>query len=212
MENGTSSTRPGYTASRYLAGRVYAAIEETVKRPAEAMRFLQTLARATAHEGKPLIWHTPLGLPVVLRYPEYESSKVTLFLHDKGVKLRKEVRTQEETKGIDKARAASAVAPGFVHSMDACHLQQVVRLANAEGINSVALVHDSFGCLPTDAGRFRKIIQEGFQWLYCQHDVLNDIRSETLDQLDTNGHRIPELPDYGTYDCNQILEAEYAFA
>lgn len=212
LENGTSSTRPGYTASRYLACRIYAAIEDTVKRPAEAMRFLQTLARTTAHEGKPLVWHTPLGLPVVLRYPEYVGERVSLWLHDKGVKIRTRVGVQEESKGIDKARAASAVAPGFVHSMDACHLQQVVRLANDEGIYSVALVHDSFGCLPTDAGRFRKIIKEGFQWLYCQHDVLSDIRSETLAQLDTNGHRIPQLPEYGTYNPQAIMKAEYAFA
>lgn len=202
---------PGHKASRYLAGRVYTSIEDTVKRPAEAMRFLQGLARATAHEGKPLIWHTPLGLPVVLRYPVYNSSQVTLFLHDRGVKLRFDARMQTEAKGIDKSKAAGAVASGFTHSLDAAHLQQVVRMAADEGINSVALVHDSFGCLPTDAGRFRRIIKEAFVWLYS-HDVLENIRQETCDQVQTNGHRIPDLPEYGAYDINQIMEAEYAFA
>jgi DNA-directed RNA polymerase len=212
LENGTVLSRPGHMASRYLAKRIFASIKETVRRPAEAMEFLQSCARATAHEGKPLVWHTPLGLPVVLRYPEYDNSRLSLWLHDKGVKVRVKPHIQEEAKGICKTKAAGAVAPGVVHSMDACHLQQVVRMSNDAGITSVALVHDSFGCLPTDAGRFRKIIQEGFQWLYCQHDVLADIRQETLDQLDTNGHRVSALPDYGTYNPTEILEAEYAFA
>ena len=39
-----------------------------VKKPAEAMGALQALARAVAHEGKPLSWTTPTGLPWVNRY------------------------------------------------------------------------------------------------------------------------------------------------
>lgn len=210
--DGAFYTRAGYTASRYLAARVYAAIEATVTRPAVAMRFLQSLARATAHESKPLIWHTPLGLPVVLRYPVYDSNKVTLFLHDKGVRLRKEVRTRDETPQIDKARAAAAVAPGFVHSMDACHLQEVVRRAAVVGIESFVFVHDSFGCLPTDAERFRSVIKTSFDWLYSNQNVLADIRLETLEQIDTNAHRLAELPDYGSYNSQQIMKADYAFA
>jgi len=202
---------PGYFASKYLAEKIHMAIEMVVRRPAEAMHFLQSCARATAHEGKPLVWHTPLGLPVVLRYPEYVSKQVTLFLHDRGVKIRSDVRMQEETKGIDKIRASNAVAPGFVHSMDACHLMEVVRRCNTEGIHSVALVHDSFGCLPNRATKFREIIKEAFVWLY-DRDVLADIRAETLEQVQTNGHRVDNLPDYGSYNPNEIMEADYAFA
>jgi DNA-directed RNA polymerase len=95
--------------------------------------------------------------------------------------------------------------------MDACHLQQTVLQANKAGIRSLALVHDSFGCLPTDAGRLRGIIKEAFLWLY-ERDVLADIRREALEQTETNMDRIRDLPEYGTYQPTEILGAEYAFA
>src|SRR5574337_207337 len=106
---------PGYFASKYLADTIHAAIETVVRRPAEAMRFLQSCAKAAAHEGKPLVWTTPLGLPVVLRYPKFDSKQVTLFLHDKGAKIRTDVRAVEETKEMDKNKMASSVAPCVVH-------------------------------------------------------------------------------------------------
>lgn len=210
-KDGKTWTTPGRTASIYLANKVHAAIEETVKRPAKAMKFLISLARITANEGKPLIWHTPLGLPVVHRYPVMTSKCITLYLHDRGVTTKFQPRMQEEGKGIDKKKAANAAAPNFVHSMDACHLMQVVRESNTQGITSVALVHDSFGCLPTDAAKFRCVIGSTFKWLYDK-DILNNIRDEVLGQLDTSGHRMQDLPEYGSYNIEDILKATYAFS
>ena len=43
--------------------------------------------------------------------------------------------------------------------------------AVAEGITSLATVHDSFGCLPSRAERFRKIIREQFVQMYEENDV-----------------------------------------
>lgn len=203
----------GYAASRYLAGVIFETIEEVVSRPAEAMRFLQDIARALAHEGLPTVWHTPLGLPVVLKYPKYEARQITLWMHDKGVKRRFRPKLQEETKDIDKARSANAIAPGFVHSLDACHLMMVVRGAIYQaGITNIALVHDSFGCLPADAGLFRMVISDAFWELYKGYDVLADIREEALAQIHTNGYRIPPVPTYGTLDINEVRNAQYAFA
>lgn len=202
----------GYSASRYLASVVYDAIEAVVSKPAEAMRFLQQIARTLAHEGKPLIWHTPLGFPVVLRYPVENIKRLSLWLYDKGVKVRYMPRFQDEqpASGIDKTRAANAVAPSFVHSMDACHLHLVCLAASKEGM-SLALVHDSFGCHAADAERFRTLIKEEFIYLYA-HDVLRLILEEAGLQVSTNHHRLPELPKYGRLDLDEVMNADYAFA
>ncbi|MDD5395286.1 MAG: hypothetical protein PHE17_19865 [Thiothrix sp.] len=201
----------GWKAARYLAGHVFSAIESVVTRPAAAMRFLQDLARTLAHENKPVVWHTPDGFPVVMRYMEDTSEKVFLWLQDKGVKVAHQTRTNEETKVIDKTRAANAIAPGFVHSLDAYHLRSTVNRAVSEGVTSVALVHDSFGCLPADAERFRPLINEQFYMLYRNHDVLLDIREEVLAQVD-NKARVPQVPEYGSLDIAQVLKADYSFA
>jgi DNA-directed RNA polymerase, mitochondrial len=200
----------GYSASRYLASIIYDTIESVVSKPAEAMRFLQGIARTLAHEGKPLVWTTPLGFPVVLRYPVMDTTRLSLFLHDRGVKLRVMPATLVEGKGIDKARAANAVAPSFVHSMDACHLHMVALRATQEGM-SLALVHDSFGCHAADADKFRDIIREEFVSLYSE-DVLAEVLREATEQVSTNRHRLPTLPTYGSLDIKKVLDAEYAFA
>jgi DNA-directed RNA polymerase len=202
----------GYRASIYLAGITYDAIERVVHRPAQAMRFLREIALVLGHEGRPLVWHTPLGLPVVLRYPKSKTSRVYLWLSDKGVKTRVKAIIPQEAPGIDKRRAANAIAPSFVHSLDANHLHCVVLSAKKEGIDDLALVHDSFGCQAGDAERVREIIKEEFKRQYQNNDVLFDIWREAHAQLHTDWYRLPPLPEKGNYDINEVMNAEYAFA
>lgn len=202
----------GYAAARYLSGLTYDAIVETVNRPAKVMRYLQQIARVMSHEALPTFWTTPLGFPVMLRCPNTETQQIDLFLHDKGIKIRIQPRTMQETGGISKQLSVQAVAPSFVHSYDACHLMMVVLKAKKEDINSVALVHDSFGCLPNDAAKFRQIIKRTFVELYTQNNPLEQIRQENCVHLVTDGYKLPDLPSKGTLAIEEILHAEYAFA
>jgi DNA-directed RNA polymerase, mitochondrial len=50
-----------------------------------------------------------------------------------------------------------------------------VNAAVSEGLTSIAAVHDSFGCLPSRAGRFREIIRGQFVRMYQEHDVLAQV-------------------------------------
>jgi DNA-directed RNA polymerase len=203
----------GYKASMMIGRVSRASIEETMDKPALAMKFLQGISRALSHEGKPVIWHTPLGLPVVLRCPKYgPSDVVSLFLHDKGVPVRTQTYMRVEAPGIDKRDAAQAIAPGFIHSYDACHLQMVVLEAVQQGIHDFALVHDSFGCHAADATRFRKVISQTFFRLYSEYDPLQMIHDEAMSQVETSAHRIPPVPSKGSYDIKEVINAQYAFA
>jgi DNA-directed RNA polymerase len=209
--NGELKDDEGLTASIYIAKNVYSAIEELAAKPAEAMRFLRKIAQAYAHEGKPPVWHTPLGFPVVLYKTKVNTVKQELTLHNHGVKLRVQVNHGSDSTVIDKAKAANSIAPGFVHSLDACHLQTVVNTCFDKGITSLALVHDSFGCLPSDADAMREIILSTFCELYSEHDVLKDILEEAKCRLD-NSSKLPELPEYGDLEITAVKESEYAFA
>lgn len=202
----------GYAAARYLSEITYNSIVETVKRPAVVMRYLQDISRVMSHEERPVYWTTPLGLPVMLRCPNMDSECVNLFLHDKEVKLRIKPRSSFESGGISRTSASNAVAPSFVHAYDACHLMMVVLEAQKQGIKSLALVHDSFGCLPNDAARFRQIIKETFVKLYTENNPLEQIRQENCAHLDTHGYRLPDVPTKGSLQIEEVLHAEYAFA
>jgi DNA-directed RNA polymerase, mitochondrial len=50
-----------------------------------------------------------------------------------------------------------------------------VNAAVAEGITSIATVHDSCGCLHAHAERFRRIIREQFVKIYEENDVLAQV-------------------------------------
>jgi DNA-directed RNA polymerase len=80
-----------------------------------------------------------------------------------------------------------------------------------EGIVDIATVHDSFGCLPSRAGRFNAIIREQFLRMYTEHDVLAELLESAKNDL-TNHDKLPELPAKGTLNIEEILNARYAFA
>jgi DNA-directed RNA polymerase len=203
----------GYAAARYLSHHIYASIEEAISKPAEVMKFLQTIARTMAHEELPVTWTTPTGFPVMLRYPKMDVKRIDLFLLDKSLK-RKRVGASSaiETTGIDKSRSANAISASFVHSMDATHLQMVVLAAKKTGIKSIALVHDSFGCLPNDAPRFRELIKRTFIELYENNDVLQDVLDTSWKQLTHNRYKLSSVPQKGNLQLADIMSAEYAFA
>lgn len=210
-------------ASRYLAKRVLQAIKTVVKLPAQAMEFMQILAKTLAHEGKPLRWGTPAGVTCINRYHESTTEQVALFCYDKGVKVRTRITIATGyEKPIAKDKAAAGVAANLTHSMDASHLLLSVGNAIDEGITDIATVHDSFGCLACDAPRFIEIIRETLLRMYQDHDVLNELYESANADLTPAGqerlqnelqkHGFDGPPLKGELDIKEILHARYAFA
>jgi len=105
--------------------------------------------------------------------------------------------------GILKRKSMNAAAPNFVHALDASHLIRVVNAAASEGITSIAVVHDSFGCLAPQAREFHRIIRTQFAELYSR-DVLADLQEAA-------GSSEP-IPAKGSLDPWDVLHSEYAFA
>jgi DNA-directed RNA polymerase len=205
-------------ASRYLANRVRAAIVEVLSLPAQAMKFMQKLAKTMAHEGKPLKWMTPAGVTCINRYHENTMERVSLWLYDNGVKqrMRLDIATGYE-KAMAKDKCAAGIAANLTHSMDASHLLLSVGAAADEGITDIATVHDSFGCLACDAPRFITIIRSTLKRMYEDHDVLTELlESARADLTPANHWRLDEaiaiMPQKGTLDLEELLNARYAFA
>jgi DNA-directed RNA polymerase len=202
----------GFTASRFLASKIFEAIEEVVQKPAEAMSFLRHMAKAMAHENKAVTWFTPVGVPWINRYHKPTTQIVTLWLNDKGVKLPHAVKVATGfNRQIDKTKAANGIAPNFVHALDASHLMMTVNGLVEEGINDVALVHDSFGVHAPNAVRLGRILREQFVRLYTEFDPLNDILASNIPNM-TRPDRLPKPVAKGPLDIKEILNAEYAFS
>jgi DNA-directed RNA polymerase len=197
-------------AARYMGRVAYAAITTVVKKPAEAMDYLKNLAGALAHEGKPVRWVTPAGLPCLNRYHEVTTKTLQLWLHNERISVN--VANGKEPELLKK-KCQQAISPNWVHSMDASHLLLSVGAAADEGITDMATVHDSFSCLPAHADRFNQIIREQFIKMYQEHDVLTSCGTTArADLTEANHWRLPPLPEKGTLDLSEVKQAKYAFA
>jgi DNA-directed RNA polymerase, mitochondrial len=63
----------------------------------------------------------------------------------------------------------------------------------------------------TSAARFRKIIREQFVGMYKEHDVLSKVLECARRDLGA-GVKLPEPPERGELDIEEVRKAEYAFA
>lgn len=192
--------------SSFLANINYDAIQETAQKAGEAMEWMAKAARIVAKRNLPISWHTPLGFPVVQAYRNFKPVRVETNLNGKRVTM----SLQEEQLTIDTSKSAAAIAPNFVHSMDATHLQLVAHTAKEEGITDIALIHDSFGTYACDTPRFYGIIRETFVKMY-ETPVFENFKAELEAQLGDD-IKLPDLPTTGTLDPEDILESKYCFA
>lgn len=197
-------------ASAYMAKKLDIALRMTVEAAVEGMDWLQETASVLAKENKPLVWTTPVGFPVVNGY--YEPILKRIDIKIKGRRLQNKLLLGY-TENLKRTKQRSTIAPNFVHSYDACHLMMVALQAKREGINSFLLIHDSFGCLPSDMERFAEIVREQFVVLYENHDPFMAIHENALIALSDKGRKnLTEPPSKGHLNIHAIRSSKYAFA
>ena len=217
----------GFKVANYLAGKIYRSVTATVSKAQEGMDFFKAVAGVLAHEELPLVWTNPLGMPVMHKYSVWDVKKVELFLFDSVKKTTHNkakvgdttlqrvvahIRTKPSSK-IDKHKARSAVAPNVIHSMDAAHLLLTVLASKDEGYAHFCLIHDSFGTHAGATERFFQIIREAFVEMYEAYDPFEEILDAAKEVLsDKAAESLPQAPEKGSFDLNQILSADYAFA
>jgi DNA-directed RNA polymerase len=200
---------PGKAAG-YMAKKLDVALRRTVKAAVEGMDWLQECASALAAENKPVIWTTPVGFPVVNGY--YEPILKQVDIKIKGKRKRQQLLLGYTDK-LKKTKQRSTIAPNLVHSYDACHLMMVALEAKRQGINSFLLIHDSFGCLPTDMPLFANIVREKFVELYKNHDPFQAVHENALIALSEKGQeKLTPPPVKGSLDIEGVLQSQYAFA
>lgn len=220
----------GRAAAGYLAEKVWIAVNQVVSKAAEGMKFLQKCAQLMAHEAKPLVWTTPVGFPVVHKYEEWDVKRVSMFLHDRKVPVVEATTKDRIVKGevqkhvvlnlrtkptgrINKDKQKNAVAPNFIHSLDASHLMLTVLRAKKEGIDDFLLIHDSFSTHACNTGLWSLIIRDEFVKMYSQNDVFRDFYWNVWHQLDeSHRDKLPLPPTNGNLDLSEVLMSNYAFS
>ena len=186
-------------AANYLSNIIWRALDDVVVKAREVMEWLKGWAKHAAANGYPVAWTAPNGLRVVSEYQRMKMVQV------KSVAFRQTViKLYKPDDGTpDLTKIANAVAPNFVHSLDASHLDRVVLRAHAEGMHPVT-IHDDFGVHADDTERFHQIIREEFVAMYRDNTIL-------LDMAHATGYGKPP-PAVGTLSLDLVLKSPYFFA
>lgn len=195
---------PRFEAEKYASSVIWNSIGDVVVAAREGMKFIQTVARDLAIAGKHLEAVSPTGFIMEMRELDYTSRRVkTQLLGETFMSLKEELLTYNVRK------MKSGSAPNFIHMCDASHLIKVVNAAKDQGINSIAVIHDSFGTHACDTPVLRKALVDTFVDMYTENDVLEDFieHNEALHCMEIN---VP-LPSKGDLDIEEVRKSKYCF-
>lgn len=186
-------------AALELAKVLWKSIGEVVIKAREAMQWLQESSSTIMKHQDHIDWETPTGFVVRQNYkmPE-EIGQIRVSLFDEHITL------YAVGKKADKRRHRNGIAPNFVHSLDAAHMQRVAIRCQKEGISSMAMIHDDFGTHAKHAARFNKIIREEFFEMYKK-----DYFEMFYERYKHLG--IKEPPSKGSLDLSKVLDSPYFF-
>ena len=221
-------------AARYMAEKIWVAVHKVVVKAMEAMEWLREASSLLAKDkdvnGNPLptFWTTPAGFPVRQEYSKYKSTRINTFLNnsirikeytiekektlEKGESLKISYQTPDSNK-LDSRKQRSGIAPNFIHSLDASHLMLTVCACYDMGVESFAMIHDSYGTHAGNASIMFNTVRDVFVDTYTKNDILGDFEGHVRNLLSTSQlEKLPSLPKAGNLDLEGVKKSLYAFA
>ena len=126
----------------------------------------------------PVIWTTPLGLPVVQPYRKPARKQIVTSLQTVYV------ADPHQPSEVSPTKQATAFPPNFVHSLDATHMFLTALRCKQNGI-TFAAVHDSYWTHASTVEPMSDLIRDSFIHLHSQ-DIIGELRKEVSDWSPSN--------------------------
>ena len=190
-----------HAACGYLASVTMDVISRAFTGASENKNWLTTCARLIAHQGHPVAWVSPIGVPVVQPYRRSQSHTIVTLLQ--SVVL---VDNSDDLP-IHKQRQVTAFPPNFIHSLDSSHMLLTALEMDRRGLTFSA-VHDSFWTHPCDVDEMNEALRDCFVELYEQ-PLLERLKMAW--ELRYPSIEFPDVPAKGDLDLNVIKSAPYFF-
>jgi len=190
--------------AKYMRDKILGGLSATLEKSREVMAYFQGVAQALAAAEEPLKWITPMGMEVTQSYYNLAQKRI------KTLQGTLAIYKEDDELGLQKKKQTLASAPNIVHSFDASMLAETtLRSAERHGIASFAFVHDSYGTHACNSDALGQTLR----------DVAADMYSiDRLEEFENNVRsyaphvELPERPELGTYDPNEVRRAPYFFA
>jgi len=205
------ATEDHFKPAVYLADRMYNGIGDIVIAARAAMDWLQGVSTVINEAKLPITWVTPAGFLAHQKYQVQDVQRINTFWG--SAKIHRKLTIKKDIDKLDTRKQTTGISPNFVHSMDACHLMKTVNRLKDSGVNTFAMIHDSYGCLAADVETLNRELREAFILMYSEHDVLQEFRDKVVSQLPKElAEKIPSVPPKGSLDLNGVRDSRYFFA
>tara|TARA_R110000851_G_scaffold57574_7_gene134083 strand:- start:19464 stop:21656 length:2193 start_codon:yes stop_codon:yes gene_type:complete len=187
--------RADVTSADDIGDAYLQSISETAGAVTQLTDALSTRVQFAIAEGmKKFTWRTADGFLAATKYDDDEAMVVRVgTFHTR--------KRNMGTAPLDARKTAQAMAPNFVHSIDATHCRMVVVGCN----HDLVTVHDSIGSHACTYFKTASMIREKFALVHNCYDALGDV-------CESMGQPIPEFPRKGDYNAREALESTYIFS
>ncbi|RYP56197.1 hypothetical protein DL771_011984 [Monosporascus sp. 5C6A] len=118
----------------------------------------------------PIIWTTPLRMPVVQPYRKSGTRVVQTSLQDLNLQV------PERSDPVNRRKQLQAFPPNFIHSLDASHMLLSALECHELGL-SFAAVHDSFWTHAADVDVMNRVLRDAFIRIHSE-DVIGRLAAE----------------------------------
>jgi DNA-directed RNA polymerase len=199
----------GFRAAAYLAKKIWESVTVTLVAAGQAMDWVKAVAGVANKAKQAINWVTPAGFPVEQSYLCMKERRVETAING-NIRL----TLKEPLDKLDLRKQSSAISPNWIHSLDSSHLMMTVCTAADQGIDSFAMIHDSFGTHAADTDKLFFTVRDTFVDMYEKNDVLADFRA-AISAVITDESLLEELPDPltpGSLDLEGVKDSLYCFA
>lgn len=194
-------------SANYMAGLIWDAVTTTVVKAVEGMEWLKKIAGMIGKNGEAVAWTSPNGLPI--QQNKFIPNMETCRMRFNGGFIR--LYIPQDSTNIDTRGQAQAIAPNFIHSMDACHMQRVIMNQAEKGNNNFFMIHDSFGTDIEHAEDLFKAIRTELVNMYKDHNYLEEWLKD-VEYLLPEGKETPKIPSKGNLNLDAVVNSKYCFA
>lgn len=113
-----------------------------------------------------------------------------------------------DTGPVAPGKQAAAMAPNYIHSIDASHMLMTARACQEQGI-AFAAVHDSYWTHAGTVDQMNVALREQFVLLH-EKPLLHLLHKQLSDRYPQAV--LPDPPAVGTLDISQVIDSLYFFS
>lgn len=199
------SSRNDESTLWFLTMHLWEAMSEVIASTKRGQDWLTSLARVFSDQNKSIWWTNPLGFPIRQWYPKWLTRNLKTRI---GEKFRQTTMIEELPKAL-RRKMLAGFAPNFIHSLDAAAMMLTVAKCKDKGVESMSCVHDSFATHACDADTLAIATREAYAEIFSD-DLMENLRIELQQQVPDV--ILPEVPEYGDLDPQEVLGSPYFFS